>query len=64
LKRHGEVTAGRRALAEWILRRSSSNRRFCEQIPGIKKAPEGAFLFEAAANYFETTRTISRHLLE
>jgi hypothetical protein len=31
---------------------------------GQKKTPEGAFFDEAAANYFATTRTISRHLLE
>jgi hypothetical protein len=29
-----------------------------------KKAPEGAFLFADTGNYFATTRTISRHLLE
>jgi len=29
-----------------------------------KKRPKALFWMEAAANYFETTRTISRHLFE
>lgn len=30
----------------------------------MKKAPEGAFFFQAARPYFDTTFTISRHLFE